>query len=92
MADGEEREGVGEGEDEVEVAVEVGAKVEDVGEGSGMLCSQSVEAESWRRGGTGYFRLGQWKAWCSFLHMMQICSFEQGLLEQSSCQDHASQI
>ena len=84
MADGEESEEVGEGED--------GVEVEDVGEVSGMLCSHSVEAESWRRGGTGYFRLGQWKAWCSFLHMIQICSFEQGMLEQSSCQDHVSQI
>ena len=90
MTDEEESEEVGEGE--VEDGVEVGVKVEDVGEVSGMLCSHSFQAESWWRGGTGYFRLGQWKAWCSFLHMIQICSFEQGMLEQSSCQDHTSQI
>ena len=57
-----------------------------------MMYCQSVEGASGRRGGTGYFRLGQWKAWCCFLHIMQICSFEQGLLEHSSCLDYASQI
>ena len=43
--------------------------------------------------GTGNFRLGQLTArWSECLQTTQMCSLEQEVLVQSSCQDHASQM
>ena len=53
----------------------------------------SCAREGLRRVGTGNFRLGQLTAqWSEHLQTSQMCSLEQGVLVQSSYQDHTSHI
>ena len=64
-----------------------------VKEEDGGCCSQSRGGGSVRHVGTGNFCLGQLTArGTERLQTTQMCSLEQAVLVQSSCQDHTSQM